>query len=196
LASRTMKQGADLRENPALATRKRRQFGRLLDGPGRREAAGLSGNVRLRHARNGGWRLLSAKSRYLRHLPIPFSPSSSVCGDRLVATLYTAPLRSDHLDGSHHHSGDGTGARRCNSSGLGDVGGDAPGLVAGEQLGRGAASRFLLEIGEHLPLVSTSMKHSGCYGSLQTTASPSIRHERTGSTVRAATICGKRCEKL
>ena len=41
---------------------------------------------------------------------------------------------------------------------LGDVGGDAPGLVAGEELGLGAASRFLLEIGEHLPLVSTSMK--------------------------------------
>ena len=34
------------------------------------------GNVRLRHARNGGWRLLSAKSRYLRQLPIPCSPSS------------------------------------------------------------------------------------------------------------------------
>jgi hypothetical protein len=32
--------------------------------------------------------------------------------------------------------------------------------------------------------------------SLQTTASPSIRQERTGSTVRAATICGKRFEKL
>ena len=32
--------------------------------------------------------------------------------------------------------------------------------------------------------------------SLQTTASPSIRHDRTGSTVRAATICGKRFEKL
>jgi len=47
---------------------------------------------------------------------------------------------------------------------LGDVGGDAPGLVAGEQLGRGAASRFLLEIGEQLPLVSTSMKHAGCCG--------------------------------
>jgi hypothetical protein len=32
----------------------------------------------------------------------------------------------------------------------GDVGGNAPGLVAGEQLGRRAAARFLLEIGEHL----------------------------------------------
>ena len=32
--------------------------------------------------------------------------------------------------------------------------------------------------------------------SLQTTASPSIRHERTGSTLRAATICEKRFEKL
>jgi hypothetical protein len=31
---------------------------------------------------------------------------------------------------------------------------------------------------------------------LQTTASPSIRHDRTGSTARAATICGKRFEKL
>ena len=47
---------------------------------------------------------------------------------------------------------------------LGDVGGDASRLVLGEQLGRRAASRFLLEIGEHLPLVSTSMKHAGCCG--------------------------------
>ena len=37
---------------------------------------------------------------------------------------------------------------------LGDVGGDAPGLVAGEQLGRCAAARLLLEIdvGERLPV--------------------------------------------
>ena len=37
----------------------------------------------------------------------------------------------------------------------GDVGGDAPGLVAGEQLRRRAASRFILEIdvGERLPVV-------------------------------------------
>ena len=32
--------------------------------------------------------------------------------------------------------------------------------------------------------------------SLQTTASPSIRHERTGSTVNAAMTCGKRLAKL
>ena len=31
---------------------------------------------------------------------------------------------------------------------LGDVGGDAPGLVAGEQLGRGPSSRLLVEIDE------------------------------------------------
>jgi hypothetical protein len=37
---------------------------------------------------------------------------------------------------------------------LGDVGGDAPSLVAGEQLGGGAASRLILEIdvGERLPV--------------------------------------------
>jgi hypothetical protein len=33
----------------------------VLDGPGRREAAELSGNVRLGRARNGGGRFLSAK---------------------------------------------------------------------------------------------------------------------------------------
>jgi hypothetical protein len=36
----------------------------------------------------------------------------------------------------------------------------------GEELGRGGASRFLLEIGEHLPLVSTSIKQAGCYGDI------------------------------
>ena len=37
---------------------------------------------------------------------------------------------------------------------LGDVGGDAPGLVVGEELGRCAASRLLFEIhvGERLPV--------------------------------------------
>ena len=37
---------------------------------------------------------------------------------------------------------------------LGDVGGDAPGLVAGEQMSRRAPSRLLLEVdvGERLPV--------------------------------------------
>jgi hypothetical protein len=37
---------------------------------------------------------------------------------------------------------------------LGDIGGDAPGLVAGEQLGRRSTTRLLLEIhvGERLPV--------------------------------------------
>ena len=34
------------------------------------------------------------------------------CGDMLVAILYTAPLRSDHLDGSRHHIGDAAAQRR------------------------------------------------------------------------------------
>jgi hypothetical protein len=46
---------------------------------------------------------------------------------------------------------------------LGDVGGDAPGFVAGEELGRCAPARLILEVdvGERLPLWSRKLAAAG-----------------------------------
>jgi hypothetical protein len=77
-------------------------------GGKRRGSAGMSGSATLATAAGAYYRQsrdICGSCPSLVRLALP-------CGDRLVATLYTAPLRSDHVDGSHHHSGDGAGARR------------------------------------------------------------------------------------
>ena len=90
---------------------------------------------------------MKVKSRHVRASPkrMMFRPRTE-CSKRRSTLCLTLMLRAQECLAAWRCSPRYAGPRR------------------GQQLGRCAPYRFLLEIGEHLPLVSTSMKHAGCCG--------------------------------